>query len=101
MRFGTAPLGTSAPATDCQPQFSIRRCPKTAPPASPTTARERYGLADLRDWRIRASREEVAKSLEGNWQKELLDDRRKAVLEGREAIWDWDSVKDSLDRKRG
>ncbi len=29
-------------------------------------------LADLRDWRIRATHEEVAKSLEGNWQKELL-----------------------------
>jgi len=29
-------------------------------------------LADLRDWRIRASREEVAKSLDGNWQVDLL-----------------------------
>ena len=29
-------------------------------------------LADLSDYRIRASREEIAKSLEGNWRPELL-----------------------------
>ena len=36
-----------------------------------------------------------------NWQKELLDVRRKAVSEGRERILDWDEVKDSLGGKRG
>jgi hypothetical protein len=29
------------------------------------------------------------------WQKELLDARRKAVEDGREAILDWDQVKGS------
>ena len=40
-------------------------------------------LADLRDCRIRASGEEVAKSLEGNWQEELL-----FVLQQEVAMWD-------------
>lgn len=34
--------------------------------------RDRYKLADMAHPRIRASREEIAKSLEGNWRKELL-----------------------------
>jgi transposase len=34
--------------------------------------RDRYKLADLADPRVRASREEIARSLEGNWRKELL-----------------------------
>jgi transposase len=34
--------------------------------------RDRYKLADLADPRIQASREEIARSLEGNWRKELL-----------------------------
>jgi transposase len=34
--------------------------------------RDRYRLAHLADTRIRASREEVARSLEGNWRQELL-----------------------------
>jgi len=34
--------------------------------------RDRYKLAELADVRIRASREEIARSLEGNWRKELL-----------------------------
>ena len=34
--------------------------------------RDRYKLADLADVRIQASREEIARSLEGNWRKELL-----------------------------
>ena len=34
--------------------------------------RDPQKLADLRDWRIHASREEVAKSLEGNWRPELV-----------------------------
>ncbi|HXY49103.1 MAG TPA: IS110 family transposase [Terriglobales bacterium] len=34
--------------------------------------RDRYKLADLADARIQASREEIARSLEGNWRKELL-----------------------------
>ena len=34
--------------------------------------RDRYKLADLADPRIQATREEIARSLEGNWRKELL-----------------------------
>jgi putative addiction module component (TIGR02574 family) len=34
------------------------------------------------------------------WHKELLDERRKAVEEGREEILDWDSIKDSLGSRR-
>ena len=34
--------------------------------------RDRYKLADLADPRIHATREEIARSLEGNWRKELL-----------------------------
>lgn len=30
------------------------------------------------------------------WHKDLLDERRKAVEEGREEVLDWDSIKDSL-----
>ena len=33
--------------------------------------RDRYKLADLADVRIQATREEIARSLEGNWRKEL------------------------------
>ena len=29
-------------------------------------------LAALRNWRVKASEEEIARSLEGNWQEELL-----------------------------
>lgn len=35
-----------------------------------------------------------------DWQKELLDERRAAVLEGRERVLEWDEVKDSLGKKR-
>jgi putative addiction module component (TIGR02574 family) len=34
------------------------------------------------------------------WHKELLDERRKAVEEGREQVSDWDSIKDSLGSRR-
>ena len=34
--------------------------------------RDRYKLADLAHARIQATREEIARSLEGNWRKELL-----------------------------
>jgi len=34
--------------------------------------RDRYKLADLANFRIQASREDIARSLEGNWRKELL-----------------------------
>jgi putative addiction module component (TIGR02574 family) len=34
------------------------------------------------------------------WHKELLDERRKAVEEGREEVLDWDSIKDSLGSRR-
>src|SRR5260370_13201220 len=34
--------------------------------------RDRYKLADLANFRIQASREEIARSLEGNWRNELL-----------------------------
>jgi transposase len=34
--------------------------------------RDRYKLAELADPRVKASTEEIAKSLEGNWRPELL-----------------------------
>jgi transposase len=36
-------------------------------------------LAKLRDWRIKASAEEVARSLEGNWREDMLFELRQAV----------------------
>ncbi|HEV8184004.1 MAG TPA: transposase [Candidatus Angelobacter sp.] len=41
--------------------------------------RDPYKLADLRDYRVRASREEVARSLEGNWREDVLFELRQAV----------------------
>jgi transposase len=41
--------------------------------------RDRYKLADLRDGRIQASREEVAHSLEGNWREDVLFELEQAV----------------------
>lgn len=35
-----------------------------------------------------------------SWHKTLLDERRKAVTEGREEVLDWDSVKSSLGSRR-
>ena len=35
-----------------------------------------------------------------DWQKKLLDERRKAMEEGREQVLDWDEVKHSLGSKR-
>src|SRR6059058_1669192 len=34
--------------------------------------RDPYELAALRNWRVKASEEEIARSLEGNWQEDLL-----------------------------
>jgi putative addiction module component (TIGR02574 family) len=34
------------------------------------------------------------------WHRDLLDERRKAVEEGRERLLDWDSIKDSLPSRR-
>src|SRR5437667_827378 len=34
--------------------------------------RDPYELAALRNWRVKASEAEIARSLEGNWQEELL-----------------------------
>src|SRR6266487_1118512 len=34
--------------------------------------RDPYQLAALRNWRVKASKEEIARSLEGNWQEEHL-----------------------------
>src|SRR5579864_558565 len=34
--------------------------------------RDPYQLAVLRNWRVKASEEEIARSLEGNWQEDLL-----------------------------
>ena len=34
------------------------------------------------------------------WHQDLLDERRKAVEEGREELLDWDSIKDSLPSRR-
>lgn len=36
-------------------------------------------LAKLRDWRIKASEEEVARSLEGNWREDMLFELKQAV----------------------
>jgi transposase len=41
--------------------------------------RDPYKLADLRDKGVRASREQVARSLEGNWRDDLLFELRQAV----------------------
>jgi transposase len=41
--------------------------------------RDPYRLADLRDKRVKASREEVARSLEGNWRKDVLFELRQAL----------------------
>ena len=40
--------------------------------------RDPYHLADLRDKRVKASREEVARSLEGTWRDDLLFELRQA-----------------------
>ena len=41
--------------------------------------RDPYKLADLRDRRVKASREEVARSLEGHWREDVLFELRQAV----------------------
>jgi len=43
------------------------------------------------DLRLHAEQVEVPQ-----WHKDLLDERRKAVDEGREEVLDWDDVKNSL-----
>jgi transposase len=41
--------------------------------------RDPYRLADLKDKRVKASREEVARSLEGSWREDLLFELRQAL----------------------
>ena len=41
--------------------------------------RDPYKLADLADYRVKASREEVARSLEGNWRADVLFELQQAV----------------------
>jgi transposase len=41
--------------------------------------RDPYRLADLRDPGVRASREEVARSLEGNWREDVMFELQQAV----------------------
>ena len=41
--------------------------------------RDPYKLADLCDYRVQASREEVARSLEGNWREDVLFELQQAV----------------------
>jgi transposase len=41
--------------------------------------RDVYRLADLRDCRIRASREEIARSLEGTWREDMLFELQQVV----------------------
>jgi transposase len=41
--------------------------------------RDPYALADLVDYRVKASREEVARSLEGNWRADVLFELQQAV----------------------
>jgi putative addiction module component (TIGR02574 family) len=45
-------------------------------------------------------RSQVQEEAVPEWHKELLDNRRKAVEEGREQVLDWDQVKDSLGKRR-
>jgi hypothetical protein len=41
--------------------------------------RDPYKLADLADYRVKASREEVARSLEGNWRADVVFELQQAV----------------------
>jgi transposase len=41
--------------------------------------RDTYKLAGMKDYRIRASEEEIARSLEGNWQEDVLFELQQAV----------------------
>jgi hypothetical protein len=41
--------------------------------------RDPWKLADLKDYRVRASREEVARSLEGHWREDVLFELQQAV----------------------
>jgi transposase len=41
--------------------------------------RDPWKLADLKDYRVKASREEVARSLEGNWRADVLFELQQAV----------------------
>jgi transposase len=41
--------------------------------------RNPWKLADLKDYRVRASREEVVRSLEGNWREDVLFELQQAV----------------------
>lgn len=41
--------------------------------------RDPWKLADLKDYRVKASREEVARSLEGNWREDVLFELQQAV----------------------
>src|SRR6266498_1411214 len=41
--------------------------------------RDPYKLADLADYRVKVSREEVARSLEGNWRADVLFELKQAV----------------------
>jgi hypothetical protein len=41
--------------------------------------RDPYKLADLADYRVKASREEVARGLEGNWRADVLFELQQAV----------------------
>ena len=41
--------------------------------------RDPYQLADLRDYRVRATREEIARSLEGTWNEDLLFELQQAA----------------------
>ena len=41
--------------------------------------RDIYVLADLRDGRVKASREEIARSLEGTWRQDVLFELKQAV----------------------
>ena len=41
--------------------------------------RDPFQLAKLKDYRIRAGEEEIARSLEGNWQEDVLFELRQAL----------------------
>ena len=63
--------------------------------------RDPYKLADLRDQRVRASREEVARSLEGNWREDVLFELQQAVEQYQFAHWQMQQCDGELEKCLG
>jgi transposase len=60
--------------------------------------RDPYKLADLRHEGVQASREEVARSLEGNWREDVLFELRQAVQAYQFAHWQMRSCDRQLEQ---